>query len=108
MSSRRLVTFTPSFFAALDRQLGASRGEGVPSGQDFLDYELTGQREAFSDHWHDLPMPIRGRGDHRALVATGSVVRGYSAMAQLARDGTVQVVDLDIDVVWPVDDGPDD
>jgi hypothetical protein len=103
-----LVTFMPSFFAALDRRLGVSRGEGVPSRQDFLDYELTGLREAFSDHWDDLPMPIAGRGDYRTLVATGSVVRGYSAMAQLARDGTVQVVDLDIDVAWPDDDGPED
>lgn len=108
MSSRRLVTFMPSFFSALDRQLEVSRGEGMPSRQDFLDYELTGLRVAFSDHWDDLPMPIVGRADYRVLVATGSVVRGYSAMAQLSRDGTVQVVDLDIDVVWPADDEPDD
>jgi len=100
---RRFVTFQPEFFQALDRQLPVARGESTPSRQDFLEYELTALRETFGDHWDELPTPHPGRGDYRTVILPGRVVYAYTATAQLASNGTVQVIDIELDLAWPQD-----
>lgn len=105
--THRFVTFTSSFFADLDRQLPVQRGSQLPSRTDFLDYELSTIRERFSHGFDDLPVAIPGRPDYRAMIESGRVVYSFAVVGQLMWDGTVQVMGLKIDTVWPGADHDD-
>ncbi len=43
------------------------------------------------------PHLIREREDYRVLVMSGTLVPGFSVVGQLAADGAVELVQLDID-----------
>jgi hypothetical protein len=97
--TRRTVRATPSFFVDLDRQLPAERGpEGEPSTNDFQVFELLRIVERFAVGFDDLPRLIPGRDDYRILVAVGVLVPRFSVVGQLAPDGAVELVQLDIDL----------
>lgn len=106
MSTPRLVRFTSSFFSDLDRQLGPGSGpNGEPSRTHFTAYELPAIREKFATAFDDLPPAIPGRSDYRLLIAVGSTVPAYSAVGQLAPNGNIEIVQLDIQLGgWPDDD----
>lgn len=104
--TQRFVTFTSSFFADLDRQLPERRNSELPSRTDFLDYELSAIRERFSYGFDDLLVSVPGRPDYRAVIEPGRVVYSFAVVGQLMRDGTVQIMGIKIDTVWPeADDG---
>lgn len=105
--TQRFVTFTNSFFADLDRQLPVRRSSQLPSRADFLDYELSTIRERFSYGFDDLPAAIPGRPDYRAMIEPGRVVYSFAVVGQLMRDGTVQIMGVKIDTVWPEPDDGD-
>lgn len=100
MSPDRLaVRATAAFFEDLDRQLGAERGpNGEPSTNDFQAFELLEIVDRFATSFFDLPELIPGRGDYRILISTGMLVRALSVIGQLAKDGAVELISLDLDV----------
>ena len=96
---RREVRATLEFFQDLDRQLGGEREpSGKPSTNDFQTFELLEIVERFASGFDDLPELIPGRRDYRVLISTGVLVRAYSVVGQLGRDGAVELVSLEIDV----------
>lgn len=98
--TRRQVRATVAFFEDLDRQLPAERSPGVPSRSDFQAYELLEIVEAFATGFDGLPELIPGRPDYRILITTGRVVATVSVTAQLAPDGVVDLVGIDIQIAW--------
>ncbi len=99
MSFERLeVRATLDFFEDLDRQLGNERGpNGEPSTNDFQVFELLEIVERFATGFADLPELIPGRSDYRVLISTGALVRAYSVVGQLAPDGAVELIALELD-----------
>jgi hypothetical protein len=95
---RRTVRTSPSFFEDLDRQLGSERGpNGEPSVNDFQVFELLRVVEVFATQWNDLPPLIPGRSDYRVFIATGVLVPRFAVVGQLAADGAIELIELDID-----------
>lgn len=95
---RRTVRTTPSFFEDLDHQLGSERGpNGEPSVNDFQVFELLRVVEVFATRWDDLPPLIPGRSEYRILIASGILVDKFAVVGQLAADGAVELIELDID-----------
>ena len=48
----------------------------------------------------DLPELISGRSDYRVLLTSGVLVRALNVVGQLAPDGAVELVSIDIEVGW--------
>ena len=95
---RRIVRATAQFFEDLDRQLGAERGpNGEPSTNDFQVFELLRIVDRFATDWDALPELIVGRSDYRLFIGSGILVAGFSVIGQLAADGSVELIQLDID-----------
>jgi len=96
--TRRTVRATPRFFDDLDRQLRAERGpNGEPSTNDFQVFELIRIVDRFAVEFDDLPRLITERDEYRVLVMSGTLVAGFSVIGQLAADGAVELVQLDLD-----------
>ncbi len=105
---RRAVRATAGFFDDLDRQLPSERGpSGEPSTNDFQVFELLRVVEQFAIGFDDLRELILGRPEYRILIATGTVVAVFSVVGQLAPDGAVELVqlDIDLDATWWHPDG---
>jgi len=86
------------FFEDLDRQLSTERGpNGEPSTNDFQVFELIRIVDRFAVDFDDLPRLIAERDDYRLLVMSGTLVAGFSVIGQLAPDGAVELVQLDLD-----------
>ena len=100
MSDERLVVrATLAFFEDLDRQLGPERGpNGEPSANDFQAFELLEVIDRFATGFFDLPELIHGRREYRLLISAGVLMRGFSVVGQLASDGAVELITLDLDL----------
>ena len=97
-AGRRTVRATQRFFEDLDRQLPAERGSnGEPSTNDFQVLDLLRIVERFAVGWDDLPRLFSDRPQYRILIAAGNVVARFAVIGQLAPDGAVELVQLDID-----------
>jgi len=97
--ARRVVRATASFFEDLDRQLGAERGtSGEPSSNDFQVFDLLRIVDWFATSFDDLPELIPGRPDYRILISVGMLVPRVAVLGQLAPDGAVELVQLDLDL----------
>ena len=95
---RRVVRATPRIFEDLDRQLRVERGpNGEPSTNDFQVFELIRIVDRFAVDFDELPRMIPERDDYRVLVMSGTLVPGFSVIGQLATDGAVELMQLDID-----------
>ncbi len=95
---RLAVRATSSFFDDLDQQMPHERGpNGEPSSNDFQTFELLRIVERFATGFDELPPLIEGRDDYRVLVGAGTLVSGFAVIGQLANDGAVELVQLDID-----------
>ncbi len=87
------------FFEDLDRQLPPERGPGgEPSTNDFQVFELLRIVERFAVGFDDLPALIETRDEYRIPIASGVLVPGFAVVGQLAPDGAVELVQLDIDL----------
>lgn len=87
---------TARFFKDLDRQLPDERGpNGEPSTKDFQVLDLL--RIRFATRWDDLPQLIPGRPEYRIPLATGNVVARFASISQLAPDGAIGLLELDLD-----------
>src|SRR3954454_6555116 len=58
----------------------------------------------FATGWDDLPRLVAGRDDYRVLVVRGVLLGAISVIGQLAPDGVIELVDLELDTTWPEDD----
>lgn len=97
-AERRVVRATSRFFADLDRQLRPERGpDGQPSANDFQVFDLLRIVETFATEFDTLPELIPGRPEYRIIVGVGVVVARFAVTGQLAPDGAVELVQLDID-----------
>jgi hypothetical protein len=72
--------------------------EGQPSANDFQVYELIRIVDRFATGFDDLPELIPGRPDYRLLLSTGMLVPRFAVVGQLAADGAVELVQLDLDL----------
>ena len=98
-TERRAVRATARFFEDLDRQLGAARApDGQPSTNDFQVFDLFRIVETFATQFDELPELIAGRADYRTVIGVGVVVARFAVIGQLAPDGAVELVQLDIDI----------
>ena len=52
--------------------------------------------ERFATEWDTLPALIPGRPEYRLLIGNGTVVAVYAIEAQLAPDGTVELVSITV------------
>jgi hypothetical protein len=101
LTARRQVRATYGFFEDLDQQLGSERGPNAePSTADFQAIELLRIVDRFAEQFDDLPELIPGRGDYRVLLTSGVLVRSLNVVGQLAPDGAVELVSIDIDLDW--------
>jgi len=90
---------TASFFEDLDGQLGPERGaNGEPSSNDFQVFDLLRIVDRFATSFDDLPELIPGRADYRILISMGMLVPRFAVVGQLASDGAVELVQLDLDL----------
>jgi len=109
---RRTVRTPEEFYLALDAQLGPERGPGGrPSRRDFDVHELLKIVDYVADAFDTLPEEIPGRPEYRRLIIAGRLVPRIAVLAQLAPDGGVDLVDIDLDfdAAWDesdIDDGP--
>jgi hypothetical protein len=99
------VRLTEDFFADLDTQLPAERTH-LPSRRDVEVRDLMTIAELVSTGWDDLPRFVAGRDDYRELFTTSDLGLVYRVECQVAPDGAVELVGLDIDVApaWVEDD----
>jgi hypothetical protein len=96
---RRVVRVTGAFFAQLDGQLGAVRGEsGEPSATDFLVIDLPVIVDRFSTHFEDLPVAVEGVLSTRLLILTGRLARAIAVQGLLAPDGGIDLIGIEIDL----------
>lgn len=51
----------------------------------------------FATRWDDIPQLIPGRSDYRILIASGILVARFAIVGQLAADGAIELIELDID-----------
>ncbi len=101
MTDRREVRATYGFFEDLDRQLSPERGpNGEPSTADFQTIELLRIVDRFAEQFDDLPELIPDRPDYRVLISSGVLVRALSVVGQIAPDGAIELVSIDIDLDW--------
>ncbi|WP_419846948.1 hypothetical protein [Candidatus Poriferisocius sp.] len=99
---RRAVRVTSDFFRDLDRALPSERGPaGQPSAIDFQTLELLRIVEHFAVSFDDLPELFPDRADYRLFIAAGMLVPRFSVIGQLASDGAVELVQLEIDLDAP-------
>jgi len=92
--SRRTVRATARFFEDLDRQTRTkSRRRRTTSRCS----SCSGSSNASLSGSDGLPTIIPGRDDYRILIAAGSLVAAFSVIGQLAPDGAIELVQLDID-----------
>lgn len=92
----------PGFYRDLQRQLLPDGGPGgEPSYQDFLLYEFPELLRIFAVEWDLLPPLVPGRSDYRVLFRGGRLVFAVVVKAQLARDGVIELVSVDIETSWP-------
>jgi hypothetical protein len=97
--ARRIVRATADFFQDLDRQLRPERGPaGKPSANDFQVYELIRIVDRCATGFDELPELIPGRPDYRLLISAGMLVPRFAVVGQLAADGAVELVQLDLDL----------
>lgn len=96
---RRPVRATSAFFDDLEAQLTPERGpRGEPSVNDFQTFELLRIVEVFATGFDDLPELIDGRPEYRILISTGLLVSRFSVLGQLASDGVVELISLELDL----------
>jgi hypothetical protein len=64
---------------------------------DFGLYELPRLFRDVAEQWDDLFQPIPGRPDYRTFISVGVLVAAMSIDAQLAHDGVIELLSLDVE-----------
>ena len=72
-----------------------------PSRAQFISTDLLEAVEQCGVAWDHLAPLIPGRGDHRVLISRGRLVYAFVVEGQLASDGTVELVSIELDPTSP-------
>ena len=100
-SHRRVVRVSVAAFQQIAAQLGEERGpDGEPSRHDFHANDLLEIVEQFATHWDELAPLIPERPDYRLLIATGRMVANYAVIGQFLSDGTIELLEIEIALLW--------
>lgn len=65
---------------------------------DFEVHDLLPAVEVFAASFDALPELITGRSEYQILIAAGSLVPRYAVVGQLASDGAVELIGIDLDL----------
>jgi hypothetical protein len=96
--TRRIVRVSPSFFDALDAQLPADRG-ATASANDFAAFDVLEIVEVFATRWDELQRHPRDKsGQLRIYAASSRLVAHYAVAGLGTADGSVDLLDITIDV----------
>lgn len=60
--------------------------------------ELLAIVEQFATDWDSLARLLPDRPDYRLLIAVGVFVSRYAVVGQLASDGAIELIQLDVDL----------
>ena len=105
----RDVRPTRSFYTDVYRHFPPERGaDGSPSRIDFELYELPRIFRDVAVTWERLFQPITGRPDYRTFVSVGVLVAALSIEVQLAGDGAIELISLDVDPLPATDPDVDE
>ena len=74
--------------------------EGCPTAQ-FISADLLAAIERFATSRDELPRLIAGRDDYRVLISRGRLVYAFVVEGQLADDGTIELVSIELDITGP-------
>jgi hypothetical protein len=94
---RRTVRTTLQFFEDLDPQLPAERTGDTPSRSDFQAYDLLEIVERLCHQVRGSARVDPRPPHYRVLITHGRVVPAISVIGQLAPDGAVELVGIDLD-----------
>jgi hypothetical protein len=93
----------------LDRYLGPERGpNGEPSTADFLRFDLLPLIDVIAEEFDNLPVALPGHPDYRVLITAGRLVARVSIMGMLTADGSVELIQLDLDLGDGIAEEPDE
>src|SRR3954447_5400696 len=106
VTDRRPVVVTDEVFYTIDAALPPAPRRGVPSRAQFIGADLLDALERFATSWDELPRLIVGRDDYRVLISRGRLVYAFVVDGQLADDGTIELVSIELDVTGPAANGP--
>lgn len=102
--TRRPVRVSDDFYADLDAQLGAERGsKGEPSAADFLRFDLLPLIDTIAESFDELLEAIDGHPQYRVLVTAGILVPRMAITSMLTADGSIELIQLDLDLDAPWD-----
>lgn len=101
MTERRPVVVTDEVFYAIDAALPQTPHGSLPSRAQFISADLLDAVEQFATGWEALPRLIPARDDYRLLISRGRLVYAFVVEGQLAADGTIELVGIDLDLTGP-------
>jgi hypothetical protein len=101
VSERRRVVVADAVLYTVDAVLPQAPTAGRPSRAQFISTDLLEAVEQFAVGWDDLAPLIRGRDDYRVLISRGRLVYAFVLEGQLASDGTIELVSIELDVTGP-------
>lgn len=68
---------------------------------DFQTYELIAIVERFATGFDELPEFVPGRPVYRVLITTGTLFAAFMVVGQVMADGTIELLQLEIDLDPP-------
>ncbi len=101
---RRLVKVHPVFFDFLDDLLGSERISGRPSSTDFLVHELPGVIDQLAETYKESTVQVGEDPNVRLFYSAGFLVQIMAIYVTEFEDGSLELVDLDLDFFDPVDE----
>ncbi len=101
MTEHRRVVVADAVLYSVDDVLPQAPTAGRPSRARFISTDLLEAVEQFAVGWDDLAPLILGRDDYRVLISRGRLVYAFVVEGQLASDGTVELVSIELDVAGP-------
>jgi hypothetical protein len=102
--SDRVVRVSPVFFDFLDDQLGPQRSASRPTSTDFLVQDLPNVIEHLARDFETCTVPVRNSQEVRAYINAGVLVRGLAIYVIENPDGSLDLVDIELDLFDPTED----
>jgi hypothetical protein len=105
---RRPVRITEDFLRRLDAQLPPDRDGATPSRRDFEIHDLLRIVDMFADSWDWLMPSYRDRSEYREWSGVSDLGLAIWVQGQLAPDGAIELVGLEVDTAPPWGEDQDD
>jgi hypothetical protein len=102
--SDRVVRVNPVFFDFLDDQLGPQRSSSRPTSTDFLVQDLPNVLEHLARDFENCTVPVQNSREVRAYINAGVLVRGLAIYVVENPDGSLDLVDVELDLFDPLEE----